>query len=631
MLRKGLLFILLLSFYKPHAQESLSRQMAATAMELWKDSLIMKPGVPVKWAYDEGVLLEGMEGLWKNTGDGKYFAFMKKSMDLFVTDSGTIRRYKYSDYTLDNIKNGRILLTLYKVTNQEKYYKAAKLLRDQLREQPRVATGGFWHKKIYPHQMWLDGLYMAEPFYAEYAATFNEPEAFADIASQFIQMERYAKDPKTGLMYHGWDERREQKWADKSTGNSPTIWGRAVGWYAMGLVDVIGYFPEHDVHRDSLIHILNRLAASIQKVQDPKTGVWYQVMDQAGRKGNYLESSSSCMFVYTLAKGVRRGYLPAKYLAVAQKGYEGIKKQFITQRAPGQVDLNGIVGATGLGGDPYRDGSYEYYLSEKVVTNDPKGVGAFLLAANEMEIVPTQHVGAGKTVLLDNYFNNETKKDAAGNTVSFHYTWNDRANSGFSTLGHICYKYGAKTATLKTAPTAQNLKDAAAYIIVDADTKYETAQPNYVSDGDVKQIKDWVKAGGTLVIMSNDSSNSEFTNFNKLAEAFGIHFNEDSRNKVIGNHFETGTFYLKDNPVFKTGKKVYMKEIATLRIKPPAKTLFMDGKDVIMAIAKVGKGRVFAVGDPWLYNEYTDGRKLPADYQNYEAAEDLVKWLLTEK
>jgi len=629
MLRKGLLFILLLSFYRPYAQENLSRQMAATAMELWKDSLLMQPGVPVKWAYDEGVFLEGMEGLWKNTGDGKYFAFIKKSMDRFVTDSGTIKRYKYNDYTLDNIKNGRILLTLYKVTNQEKYYKAAKLLRDQLREQPRVATGGFWHKKIYPHQMWLDGLYMAEPFYAEYAATFNEPEAFADIASQFIQMERYAKDPKTGLMYHGWDESREQKWADKTTGNSPTIWGRAVGWYAMGLVDAIGYFPENDPHRDSLIEILNRLAASLQKVQDPKTGVWYQVMDEAGRKGNYLESSSSCMFVYTLAKGVRRGYLPAKYLAVAQKGYEGIKKQFITQRAPGQIDLNGIVGATGLGGNPYRDGSYEYYLSEKVVTNDPKGVGAFLMAANEMEIVPTQHIGAGKTVLLDNYFNNEFRKDAAGNTVSYHYTFNDRSNSGFSTLGHICYKYGARTATLKSAPTTQNLKGATAYIIVDADTKYETAQPNYMSNADVKQVTEWVKAGGTLVIMSNDSGNSEFTNFNKLGEAFGIHFNEDSRNKVIGNHFETGTFNLVNNPVFKTGHKVYMKEIATLAIKPPAKALFTDGKDVIMATAKVGKGRVFAVGDPWLYNEYTDGRKLPADYQNYEAAEDLVKWLLT--
>ncbi len=629
MLRKSFLIILLLSCYKSYSQESLSKQMAATAMEIWKDSLIMQPGVPVKWAYDEGVFLEGIEGLWKNTGEGKYFNFMKKSMDRFVTDSGTINRYKFSDYTLDNIKNGRILLTLYKVTGNEKYYKAAKLLRNQLRSQPRVATGGFWHKKIYPYQMWLDGLYMAEPFYAEYAATFNEPEDFKDIASQFIQMEQYGTDAKSGLMYHGWDESREQKWANKTTGQSPIIWGRAEGWYAMGLVDVIGYFPEHDPYRDTLIQILNRVAAALQKAQDTKTGVWYQVMDQPKRTGNYLEASSSCMFVYTLAKGVRRGYLPTKYLAAAQKGYEGVKKRFITKRAEGQIDLNGVVGATGLGGNPYRDGSYEYYLSEKVVTNDPKGVGAFLLASNEMEMLPTQHIGAGKTVLLDNYFNNETRTDAAGDTVSYHYTWNDRSNSGFSTLGHIVYKYGAKTATLKTAPDKEHLKGASAYIIVDPDTKLETANPNYVSEVDVRNITEWVKAGGTLVLMSNDSNNSEFEHFNTLAAAFGIHFNEDSRNKVLKNHFETGTFNLENNPVFKAGKKVYMKEIATLAIKPPAKALFTDGKDIIMATAKIGKGRVFAVGDPWLYNEYTDGRKLPADYQNYQAAEDLVQWMLT--
>lgn len=629
MLKKGILFILLCSLYKLHAQEGLSRQMAATAMELWKDSLVMQPGVPVKWAYDEGVFLEGMEGLWKNTGEGKYFNFIKKSMDFFVTDSGTINRYKFNDYTLDNIKNGRILLTLYKVTGELKYYKAAKLLRDQLSSQPRVSTGGFWHKKIYPYQMWLDGLYMAEPFYAEYAATFNEPEDFQDIANQFILMAKYGTDPKTGLMYHGWDESREQKWAGKATGQSPTIWGRAVGWYAMGLVDALGYFPENNPGRDTLVQIFNKLAAAIANVQDAKTGVWYQVMDKAGSKGNYLEASSSCMFVYALAKGVRRGYLPTKYLKIAQKGYAGIKKQFVTQRAPGQINLNGIVGATGLGGNPYRDGSYDYYLSEKVVSDDPKGVGPFLLACDEMEMQPTQYIGAGKTVMLDNYFNNETKKDAAGNTVSYHYTWNDRANSGFSTLGHICYKYGAKTATLKVAPTKENLAKAAAYIIVDPDTKQETTAPNFVNSEDVKNITEWVKAGGTLILMSNDSNNSEFEHFNTLAAAFGIHFNGDSRNKVVKNHFETGTFNLNNNLIFKTGKKVYLKEIATLKVTPPAKPLFIDGKDIIMATAKVGKGRVFAVGDPWFYNEYTDGRKLPADYQNYQAAEDLVKWMLT--
>lgn len=377
---------LLLSVSLTQAQTG-AAGMAATVMRIWSDSLEIQPGRPVRWSYDQGVVLEGFTGLWKRTGDQRYFQYIQRSMDHFIDANGNIRTYQLKDYNIDNIKNGRVILTLYKATKDNKYKLAADLLREQLRQQPRTNDGGFWHKKRYPYQMWLDGLYMGEPFYAEYAALFGEDSAFRDITRQFVLMETHARDPRTGLLYHAWDESKEQRWANKTTGQSPHFWGRAIGWYAMALVDALEYYPAADPGRDSLIAILNRTAVAIKKFQDAKTGCWYQVLDKATSKGNYVEASASCMFVYALAKGMRLGYLPKTYGPVAKKGYDGILKQFIRKNPEGDLTLGGTVSVAGLGGDPYRDGSYAYYLSEKVIDNDAKGVGAYLLAANEMEIM----------------------------------------------------------------------------------------------------------------------------------------------------------------------------------------------------------------------------------------------------
>jgi unsaturated rhamnogalacturonyl hydrolase len=365
--------------------QSWSQKMANTVMTIWKDS--MTQGRPARWTYEQGVVLKGIEGLWKKTKDKKYFDYIQKSMDLFVQEDGSIRTYKPDEYNIDHVNCGRNLLFLYKQTKQEKYLKAVRSLRNQLRTHPRIAEGGFWHKKIYPYQMWLDGLYMGEPFYAEYAATFREDTAFNDIAHQFIIMEKHARNAKTGLLYHGYDESRQQKWADKKTGLSPHVWARAMGWYGMGLVDALEWFPKNNKKRSYLIGILNRFAVAVTRYQDAKSGLWWDIMDLPGKEKNYLEASASSMFVYALAKGVRLGYLPKKYLTAAQKGYEGIIKEFI-KTENGQVNLHGTVSVSGLGGNPYRDGSYEYYMSEKVVVNDPKGVGAFLQASNEMEMLP---------------------------------------------------------------------------------------------------------------------------------------------------------------------------------------------------------------------------------------------------
>lgn len=354
-------------------------------MHIWKDSLSMHPGRPVRWTYDQGVVLRGIEGLWRRTNDAAYLAYIKKCMDHFVQPDGTIRTYKQQDFNIDNVMPGRNLLLLYKVTGEEKYRKAVETLRHQLLQHPRTKAGGFWHKKIYPWQMWLDGLYMAQPFYADYAATFKEDTIFNDITRQFTLMEQVSRDAKTGLLYHGYDESRQQKWADPQTGRSPHVWGRAMGWYGMALVDALEHFPDTHPGKAQLTAILGRLATAVAKYQDRKTGLWWDIIDLPGREKNYLEASASCMFVYTLAKGVRLGLLPTKYKKVASKGYKGIISQFIKKDEQGYTHLHGTVSVSGLGGNPYRDGSFEYYMSEKVVVDDPKGVGSFLQAANEME------------------------------------------------------------------------------------------------------------------------------------------------------------------------------------------------------------------------------------------------------
>ncbi|MBD0367459.1 MAG: glycoside hydrolase family 88 protein [Flavisolibacter sp.] len=620
---------LLLLFFALHAAaQNWSEQLAKTAMTIWKDSFSLKEGQPARWSYDQGVILKGIEGVWNATGNGDYFRYIQKCMDFYVQEDGTIKGYKHDEFNIDHINNGKLVLLLYRVTGKENYRKAAELLRNQLREHPRTSEGGFWHKKVYPYQMWLDGLYMGQPFYAEYAMVFGEDTAFNDVTRQFVLMERHARDPKTGLLYHGWDESRQQKWANQTTGLSPNVWGRALGWYGMAMVDALDYFPENHPGRDSIIGILNRFAKAVTSVQDAKTGLWYDVVNMPNEPKNYFEASASSMLVYTLAKAVRKGYLPDTYLANAKKGYEGIVKQFI-KTENGLVNLHGTVSVSGLGGNPYRDGSFVYYMSEPVIVNDPKGMGAFINAAVEMEMVPKQNVGKGKIVVLDNYFNNEWKKDATGRLVRYHYTWEDKANSGFSMLGNIFDIYGATRKSLTEAPNATNLKDASIYIIVDPDTEKETDKPNYVQPAHVQAISNWVKDGGVLVLMGNDSVNAEFQHFNTLAEVFGIHFNQDNFNMVKNDQFEQGEVLVPaNNNIFKTGKKLYIKELSTLTTKSPATDLVKKEGKTIIAVAKYGKGTVFALGDPWIYNEYVDGRKLPAEFQNYQAATDLVQWLL---
>lgn len=359
--------------------------MANATITRWPDGRFVAPGARWRWNYELGTLLEGMDAVWAKTGDRRYFNYIQDSVDQLVEPDGSIPTYKMDEYQLDSILLGRQLLFLYRATKEKRYLTAANELYDQLLHQPRNASGGFWHKQIYPNQMWLDGLYMAEPFYAEYISVTHQPAKFADITRQFVLMEQHARDPKTGLLYHGWDESKQQRWANTQTGDSSEFWARGMGWYMMALVDTLPYYPQADPGRKQLLDILAREAAAVARYQDSRTGLWFEVLNKGDANGNYLEASASCMFVYAFAKAVRLGYLPEQYLGNAKRGYRGILDRFVEAGPDGDVSLTGTVKSAGLGGHPYRDGSYSYYIGEKTVTNDPKGVGAFLLASTEME------------------------------------------------------------------------------------------------------------------------------------------------------------------------------------------------------------------------------------------------------
>jgi unsaturated rhamnogalacturonyl hydrolase len=371
-------------------------------------TMARSPLLADEWNYQWGLVLKGFERVWRATGDQKYFDYIQHNIDAFVQPDGAIRGYRLDEYNVDRLNTGKVLFALYKKTGDLKYKCALDLLRSQLDTHPRTPSGGFWHKQIYPNQMWLDGIYMADAFYAQYESVIASREAakqspirelgiassqrpllamtpWDDIAHQIILIEQRTRDPQTGLLYHAWDESKQQRWANPETGCSPHFWGRALGWYVMAIVDILDFLPRDHARHDEIIAILNRTIDAITLAQDANTGVWYQVLDQASRAGNYLESSASSMFVYAIVKGARNNYLSQDLLTVAQRAYDGIIKQFIQVDDAGQAHLMNTCRSAGLGGTPYRDGSYEYYIGEPIVTDNHHGVGAFLLASSAVE------------------------------------------------------------------------------------------------------------------------------------------------------------------------------------------------------------------------------------------------------
>ncbi|MET3028689.1 glycoside hydrolase family 88 protein [Flavobacterium sp. UW10123] len=362
-----------------------SDKMALTLMKRHPESYMIDDAKKPKWDYVHALVLHSIEELYKKNPDARYKNYVRTYVDQFVQTDGSITTYEFDKYNIDLVLPGRLLFDVYETSKDEKYLKALQLIRKQLAEQPRTQSGGFWHKQIYPNQMWLDGLYMGEPFYAEYTAKFENGKSFDDIAKQFEVIQLKATDPKTGLLYHGWDESKQMPWANKETGNSPNFWSRSLGWYVMALVDVLDYMPKDHPKRKELIKYLNNASEAILKFQDSKSGLWYQVTDKGGEKDNYLEASGSAMFAYAYAKGANKGYLPAKFKKAANKAFDGLTTILIKKvDEDGGITLTNCCQVAGLGGNPYRDGSYEYYVNERKKDNDPKATGPFILAAIEL-------------------------------------------------------------------------------------------------------------------------------------------------------------------------------------------------------------------------------------------------------
>ncbi|SEC54064.1 unsaturated rhamnogalacturonyl hydrolase [Terriglobus roseus] len=615
--------------------------MASTVIAKWPNGVLATQARPGVWTYETGVTLDGMAAQWQVSANGGDFAYVKAAVDRWVDDKGNIsvdpgKAFDPSAHTLDNLEPGRAVMLVYRVTGDARYAKAAKTLYQQFATQPRTTEGGFWHKQIYPRQMWLDGAYMAEPFRAAYAHTFQQTADFDDIAKQLLLMRDKTRDPKTGLLHHGWDAstaaEQPQPWADKQTGMSAEVWARAMGWYVVALVDTLPWFPEGHPDRPKLIAALQDAMAAATKYQDKSTGLWWDVLDKGTQPGNFLEASASEMFVYATAKGVRLGYLPQSYEASAVRGWTGIEKKFITKDAAGQVTLHGTVKVSGLGGKPYRAGDYNYYVHEGVGDDDGKGVGMYLMAASEMQMAATQSLAQGRLVLADAWFDSQTRKNAEGQTELFHYKFDDDANSGFAFFGRGFERNGARIANLHAAPTTENLAKASVYILASPDIPSKTPNPNYMDAKSGDAIEAWVKQGGVLLLMQNDNTNAEFEHFDTLTRRFGIHFNPVLRNTVEGRHFEQGELHIPAGTggIFPQPLQVYMKEICTITTSGPAKPIYVDRGDTLMAVARVGKGTVYAVVDPWLYNEYVDGRKLPKEFQNFDASVALSAWALRQ-
>lgn len=346
---------------------------------------MIRSGKCNKWNYIDGCMITGILELYEITGEARFLDFADRFLSGFVEEDGRIRTYDPEEYSLDNVNPGKNLFPLYDLTGKEKYRKAIELVRSQLSTMPRTPEGNFWHKLIYPNQVWLDGIYMALPFYMEYEKRFDAQKDCQDIYRQIANVEIRMRDSKTGLYYHGYDTSRKMYWADPDTGCSPNFWLRAEGWFILGLVDVLEIMKDLPMQAESvhLQHMLLDLARALSKYQDP-SGLWYQLIALPELEGNYLETSGTALISAALLKAVRLGFLPESFRDIGEKAFYGIVDHRLTKNADGTPCVTGICLVAGLGGEQHRDGSFAYYLSEPVVQNDAKGVGPLLLAYTEM-------------------------------------------------------------------------------------------------------------------------------------------------------------------------------------------------------------------------------------------------------
>ena len=355
---------------------------------LWNIEAI-RQGKRPSWNYIDGCMMTSLLSLYRVTKEEKYLDFVKKYVDYYVREDGSILGYEMEKYSTDDVSESRILFDLYDVTKNEKYSKAIEHCYQQIKTHPRTEEGNFWHKLIYPNQVWLDGLYMMQPFYTSYETKRNKFQHYDDIVNQFKNVYRIMRDPKTGLYYHWYDSARKMFWADKKTGLSRNFWLRSIGWYTVALIDVYDLMDEQMYdERHTIKEIFKQIVKDVLAFQDPTSKMFYQVPNYPGREGNYLETSGSCMIAYAILKGVRLKVLPSRYQAIGLEIFNGICRKYLTIK-DGDLNLGGICLVAGLGPENNlrRDGTYEYYISEPIVENDAKGVGPFIMAYTEVKYI----------------------------------------------------------------------------------------------------------------------------------------------------------------------------------------------------------------------------------------------------
>ena len=356
-------------------------------LPLWNIENI-RQGKKPSWNYIDGCMMTSLIELYKATNDEKYLDFVKTYVDYYVREDGTILGYEMDKYSTDDVSESRILFDLYKFTGEEKYNKAIEMCYQQILTHPRTKEGNFWHKKIYPNQVWLDGLYMMQVFYTRYETERNKFKNYSDIVGQFKNVYDIMRDKETGLYYHAYDSSKSMFWANKETGLSQNYWLRSIGWYTVALIDVYDYMDEQMYDEwHTIKEIFKDTIDSILKYQDKESKMFYQVPNFPGREKNYLETSGSCMIAYAILKGVRLKALPERYLQIGLDIFDGVCKKYLTIKEDGDLNLGGICLVAGLGPENNlrRDGTYEYYMSEPIVENDAKGVGPFIMAYTEVK------------------------------------------------------------------------------------------------------------------------------------------------------------------------------------------------------------------------------------------------------
>lgn len=382
----------------------LSVQLTEAEMRRNPESWMLDFQSTLKWDYSHGLELGAMLDVAESYRRRDIADYVQAYADTFVRSDGSIRTYRLDEYSLDRINTGKLLFRVYRQTKEQRYLSALQLLRSQLDTHPRNADGGFWHKKVYPHQVWLDGVYMATPFLAEYTYRYVAPvdsaeaqRAYDDVVLQILQAARHTYDPQTGLYRHACDVSRQMFWCDSVSGQSAECWGRALGWYMMAVVDALDFIPQQTAGRDSVLQVLQTIADGLDRWKDPETGLWYQVLDKHRHiplhydqprnpyADNYLESSCSAMFIYSLLKACRQGYLSKRYRKLATRAYNNYIRQFVYKDVDGQLCIRNACAVAGLGGANHRPGTFDYYVHESRRANDPKAVGPFIKASLLME------------------------------------------------------------------------------------------------------------------------------------------------------------------------------------------------------------------------------------------------------